>query len=112
MIPGLAPRRLDGLLMWEHTRGYIELRGLWQDALPVNDANTAESPAYFVSDLRFGSEQIHAGHFMLSPFISIQNIGNTEYNASVVPNAFGRRFFEPGPSRTFRFGMGVTWANR
>ncbi|MDC0160306.1 TonB-dependent receptor [Gemmatimonadales bacterium] len=112
MIPGLAPHRLDGLLMWEHTRGYVELRGIWQDALPVNDANTSESPAYFISDLRLGSEQLHAGHFMLAPFISIQNLGNKEYNASVVPNAFGRRFFEPGPSRTFRFGMGVTWANR
>lgn len=112
MIPGLAPRRLDGVLIWEHSIGYVELRGLWQDIVPVNDANTAESPSYFITDLRVGSESIDAGRFLLSPFVSIQNLADKEYNASVVPNAFGSRFFEPGPSRTLRFGMGVTWANR
>lgn len=112
MIPGLAPRRLDGVLVWERNGRYIELRGLWQDNVPVNDANSAESPSYFITDLRVGSEEIDVGRFFLSPFISIQNLGDKQYNASVVPNAFGSRFFEPGPSRTFRFGMGVTWANR
>jgi len=112
LIPGLAPRRLDGVLIWEHSVGYVELRGLWQDVVPVNDANTAESPSYFITDLRVGSEDIDAGRFLLAPFVSIQNLADKEYNASVVPNAFGSRFFEPGPSRTLRFGMGVTWANR
>lgn len=113
-IPGLAPRRLDGLLTWEHSTGYIELRGLWQDELWVDDANTdgAVSPSYFITDLRVGSEDIDVGRFFLAPFVSIQNLGDAEYNASVVPNAFGSRFFEPGPGRTFRFGIGVTWANR
>ena len=111
-IAGLAPRRFDGLLTWEHRAGYIELRGLYQDELTVNDANSAQSPSYFITDLRVGSEDIDVGRFFLSPFVSIQNLGNKDYNASVVPNAFGSRFFEPGPSRTLRFGMGVSWANR
>lgn len=111
-IAGLAPRRFDGLLTWEHRAGYIELRGLYQDELTVNDANSAQSPSYFITDLRVGSEDIDVGRFFLSPFVSIQNLGDKDYNASVVPNAFGSRFFEPGPSRTLRFGMGVSWANR
>ncbi len=112
MIPGLAPRRLDAVLSWELPAAYVELRGLWQDVVPVNDANSAESPAYFITDLRVGSEEIDTGRFLLAPFVSIQNLTDADYNASVVPNAFGSRFFEPGPSRTFRIGVGVTWANR
>ena len=88
---------------------------VWQDDVPVNDDNSAESPSFGsagIWDLRVGSEDIDVGRLVLAPFVAIQNLGDSDYNASVVPNAFGSRYFEPGPSRTFRFGMGVTWANR
>lgn len=112
VIPGLAPRRFDGTVTWDNRYGYVELRGLWQDALAVDDGNTAESPSYFITDVRIGSESVDAGQFTLAPFVAVQNLTDEEYNASVVPNAFGSRYFEPGPSRTYRFGIGVTWANR
>ena len=109
MVPGLAPHRLDGLLVLDREIGYVELRGLWQDDVPVDDGGTASSPSYFIADLRVGVEALPAGQFDLAPFLAVANLFDATYNASVVPNAFGSRYFEPGPTRTFRFGFGVTW---
>lgn len=108
-VPGLAPQRLDGVLMFDPGIVFVELRGLWQDDIPVDDAGTASSPSHFLADVRVGVEDLPAGSFSVSPFVAIANALDETYNASVVPNAFGSRYFEPGPGRTFRFGVGVTW---
>lgn len=108
-IPGLSPHRLDGRVVVERGRAFMEVRGLFQDAIPVNDANTAESPSAVVADLRFGLEGARAGGVSLSPFVAIANVFDRTYNASVVVNAFGSRYFEPGPGRTFQAGVAVTF---
>lgn len=109
MVPGLAPNRLDGLLAWEAGAGFVELRGLWQDDVPVADDGSAESPSYFVADVRVGAEGVAVGRVRLAPFVGISNLFDETYNSSVVPNAFGSRYFEPGPTRNYRVGLGITW---
>jgi iron complex outermembrane receptor protein len=108
-VPGLAPNRLDGLLTLQNDMGYVELRGLYQDEMPVDDDGTATSPSYFVADVRVGSTRLEVGNAVLAPFVGIANLLDEEYNSSVVPNAFGGRYYEPAPGRTFQFGFGVTW---
>jgi iron complex outermembrane receptor protein len=108
-VPGLAPNRVDGLLMYQRGITFVELRGLWQDDVPVDDAGTSTSPSHFVMDARIGAEDLTWGSARLSPFLGIANLFDATYNASVVPNAFGRRYFEPGPPRTYRIGVGLTW---
>jgi iron complex outermembrane receptor protein len=49
------------------------------------------------------------GDAMVAPFVGIANVFDETYVASVVPNAFGGRYYEPGPGRTFQVGVGVTW---
>ncbi len=110
LVPGLAPNRLDGLLQLEGDLGYIELRGLFQDDVPVDDGGMFESPSYFITDVRVGSTGLEVGDAILSPFIGIANALDETYNASVVPNAFGSRYFEPGPGRTYQIGLGVTFS--
>lgn len=109
MVAGLAPNRVDGLLTLERGPGYVELRGLWQDDVPVDDANSATSPSYFLADARLGLDRLVLGNVNVSPFLAVANLFDTTYNASVVPNAFGSRYFEPGPGRTYRLGLGVAW---
>jgi len=41
--------------------------------------------------------------------VAVSNVFDVTYNSSVVVNAFGARYFEPGPGRTFSLGMGVTF---
>lgn len=108
-IPGLAPRRFDGVLSYTPGNRWVEVRGLWQDDVPVDDAGTARADSYFVLDANAGMGSLPVGGLSLAPFVGVENILDTDYVASVVPNAFGDRFFEPGPGRTYRLGLGVTW---
>lgn len=111
-IPGLSPHRVDGWTTFRHGRGFVELRGLYQDAVPVDDANRAESPPSFLADVRLGLERARLGGVTVSPFVALANVLDRRYDASVVVNAFGGRYFEPGPGRTFQAGFGVTWGGR
>jgi iron complex outermembrane recepter protein len=108
-VPGLAPQRLDGVLIFDRGLGFIEVRGLWQDSVPVDDGGTASSPSYFIADARIGLDGLPLGQFTVAPFVGVANMFDEVYNSSVVPNAFGSRFFEPGPTRTYRVGLGITW---
>lgn len=109
MVPGLAPNRLDGVLAWEPGTAFVELRGLWQDDVPVADDGAATSPSYFIADVRVGAQGVAVGRLAVAPFVGISNVFDEMYNSSVVPNAFGSRYFEPGPTRNFKVGFGVTW---
>ena len=74
-------------------------------ALPVNDRNTAETDAYQLLDARYESDLQNAfGALDLAVVMGVTNIFDTLYTASVVVNAFGGRFHEPGPGRSFYFG--------
>lgn len=108
-VPGLAPNRFDATLVLDRGPGFVEFRGLWQDEVPVDDAGSATSPSYFLADARFGFDSIESGRFVLAPFVAVANVFDADYIGSVVPNAFGSRYFEPGPGRTYRVGFGLTW---
>ncbi len=104
-IPGLSPHRLDGRILVRGGGAFAELRGLYEEAVPVDDQNVYASPAHFIGDLRVGWTQLETGPARLSPFVSVSNILDRRYNAAVVVNAFGARFFEPGPGRALQAGV-------
>ena len=108
-VPGLAPNRVDGLVSLERGMGFGEIRGLWQDDVPVDDAGTASAEGYFLVDARVGIRDLRMGGFTVEPFVGVANVFDETYVASVIPNAFGQRYFEPGPPRTYRIGVGVVW---
>ena len=107
-VPGLAPNRLDAVLSASRSAFFGELRGLYQGELPVDDAAQFTSPAFLVADLRMGLVDLGGGRSKFSPFVSITNLLDRRYNSSVVVNAFGGRYFEPGPGRAFSFGMEIS----
>ena len=63
--------------------------------------------ATFVADLRAGLSEIAFGSTAASPFLALSNLLDREYVTSVVVNAFGGRYFEPGPGRTLQMGVAV-----
>lgn len=75
-------------------RSEINLR--WIDAFPVDDANTATNGSARIVDLRFSLDR-RPGGLPARPFLGVDNLFAERYNASVVPNAFGNRFYEPAP---------------
>lgn len=107
-IPGLAPHRVDGRLRLSAGPSWIEVRGLFQDRIAVDDANASYSPAYFLGDVRAGLDRVQVVGLRISPFAAVANVLGRRYNTAVVVNAFGGRFFEPGPGRTFELGIGIS----
>lgn len=105
LVPGRSPNLVEafvggapGPVRWNAT-----VR--WIDATPVNDANTAEAPAYWLVGLRVGTGELDVGRTRWSPWVSVSNLLDEDYVSSVAVNAFGGRFFEPGPGRTFQLGV-------
>ncbi|MEX2465380.1 MAG: TonB-dependent receptor [Gemmatimonadota bacterium] len=108
-VPGLAPYRVDALGSYTRGPGFVELRALYQDEVPTNDAGTAAAAPYFLADLRAGLSEVGSGSTRISPYVAVANLFDRRYIGSVAVNAFGSRYFEPGPGRTFRLGIDVAW---
>ena len=100
IFAGLRLRPADALqvdLEVDHTGEYF-----------ANDANedSAINDAATVADLRLQFDTRIRG-IAARPFLAIGNLTNTRYNSSVVVNAFGRRYYEPAPGRSFHIGFAV-----
>jgi iron complex outermembrane receptor protein len=81
-----------------------EARTTWVDAYPVDDANTARTDAYRVVDLRLDVpvSRVSRGSRL---FLALDNLFDERYAGSVVPNAFGGRYYEPAPGRSAYLGI-------
>lgn len=107
-IPGIAPHRFDGSVDVSPFRSAaadlrIALDGRYVAAMPTNDIATFYSPPYAVADVRVWLAP--RGSRWLTPFAGVSNLFDREYNSSIVINAAGRRWFEPGPGRVIHFGL-------
>jgi iron complex outermembrane receptor protein len=104
-LPGVAPRRAElGVTLTGPAGLFAGVEGRYTSRLPVNDANSFHSPESTVVDARAGLASLRLGAIGLEPYAGITNLFDERYNTSVVINAFGRRFYEPGPSRSFYVG--------
>lgn len=110
-IPGVAPHRLELSLLAAPERGLLaglDLRRV--SATPVADADAAgrlASPAYTVVDARVGWEGLRAGTATLAPFLGAGNLLDRAHVTAVTVNAFGGRYYEPGPGRSLYAGVRV-----
>ena len=74
-------------------------------AMAVEDANTVTAPGYELLNARVGGVALRLGGWSVEPYAGVQNLLDEAYVAAVVPNAFGGRYFEPGPPRSLFFGV-------
>jgi iron complex outermembrane receptor protein len=100
-IPGVAPFRADAALV-VGAGGPVraELLATTQSRTPANDANVAWAPAFTIVDITTGIAPRSLGAISVAASASLSNVLDRRYDTSVVPNAAGGRFFEPGPGRT------------
>jgi iron complex outermembrane receptor protein len=111
-IPGMSPHTLDVVTRFAYAAWFTEARGYYRDGVPVDDGNTAEAPPYFVLDWRIGTSGLRAGGLELAPLAGVNNVLDRRYIAAVTVNAFGGRFFEPGPGRTVYVGLRASLTGR
>jgi iron complex outermembrane receptor protein len=114
-VPGTARQSFQGLLVWEGKlfaggpRTSAELVLRHRGSISVDDANTDRAPPYTLLDLRVGLREFGLGGVDLAPFAGITNLFNRYHVTSVSVNAFGGRFFDPGPPRALLLGMTATF---
>ena len=104
-VPGLAPQQLQASLRLSPDAWYVVLATEYTDETAVNDPNDAPfAEAYTLFDIRVGGSALQLGGFEISPFAGVNNLTDETYVSSVAINAFGGRYYEPGPGRTFYVG--------
>ncbi len=104
--PGVPIHQLDVGVAYSWSGWLAEGRFRWLDSYPVNDANTAQNWAAGVFDMRI-SAVANLGRWELLPYLGVDNLFSTRWNGSVVPNAFGERFYEPASDASLYVGVSV-----
>ena len=108
-IPGTVEQLVFAEISYRHPAGWFGA----VDALHVgdqfaNNANTVADDAYTLSNLRLGFDATRGGA-TFSPFVGVNNLFDQRYNSNIRLNAFGRRFYEPGPERNIYAGVAVNF---
>jgi iron complex outermembrane receptor protein len=106
-VPGVAANRFDGTLSLQRSRAFADLDARVYSSVPVNDANSDRAPGYVLWGARAGLRAMRVGALRATPTLAVQNMFDREYITAVTVNAFGARFFEPGPGRTFSAGVTI-----
>lgn len=108
LLPGVPEHRLFLSLEGRRAGLWARLDGEIVSEYFVNDENTAVNEGYAVADLFLGHSGLSTAGVRIEPFVTLRNVFDTRYNASVVVNAAGSRFFEPAPGRAVLAGLQVT----
>lgn len=103
-VPGIAPHRAEGSIAYRTSFGGFEVWGRAVSATHPDDANTATSPGYALAGLRADLAPLRLGGVEVVPFAGIDNLFDARYNTALAINAFGGRYYEPGPGRSFHAG--------
>lgn len=100
-LPGVPRHRAFGAVNWTGASGLyagVDMRAV--SKVVADNANTAAAPEYFTLDLHLGRE-FNAGALDLDLSAGVANLFDERYIDNVRVNAFGGRYFEPAPGRTF-----------
>ena len=108
-IPGTVDQLLFAEITYNHPAGWFGvLDALYVGDQFANNANTAVDGAYTISNLRLGFDARRGG-VTFSPFLGINNLFDRRYHSNIRINAFGGRYFEPGPERNVYAGVAVNF---
>jgi iron complex outermembrane receptor protein len=106
-VPGVAPHRLNLVLGRAIRRdGTLELAARHASAMAVDDANEHEAAASSVLDAS-AAVPVRLGRLRGSALLGVTNLADSRYVTSVVVNAFGGRYYEPGPGRSLYLGFTI-----
>ncbi|MEA5141314.1 TonB-dependent receptor family protein [Arcicella rigui] len=102
-LPGIPKHNIYGEFRYFNPKGFfgiLQLRRI--NEFYVDDANTTRNDGFVTANVKLGYRKQMA-HLVLEPFIGINNLTNTVYNANVQINATANRYFEPAAG-SFVFG--------
>jgi len=107
-LPGVPKHQMDARLAYETPRElFVEAEVHHVGDFYADNANTAENRGYTLLDVRAGRRWSLAA-WRVNGFVGMNNVTDERYNENVRVNAFGGRFFEPGPDRHVYGGLELT----
>lgn len=119
-VPGVPRQQFFTGMGYTHRFGvYSEFNFQWVDQYFSNDYNgpppDSDKPlddfindAYAIVGLRLGFQRSF-DRLGINIFSGINNLFDKRYNGSIVPNAFGDRFYEPASARNWYTGMTISF---
>ena len=106
ILPGLPPHLFQGQFLYQVPKGLsIRFSAYHRGLLYANDANTATEEAVTLLHVDAATP---LGFFPAAQlFVGIQNLTDARYSDNLRLNAFGNRFYEPAPGRSFYGGLRI-----
>ncbi len=104
-MPGVAPHTVFAAIDWGGPSGpYVRLSGSGVDFMYPDDANSTTIPGYILLGARAGY-RFGTGRYGFEIFAGGDNLGNAKYSAGPDINAFGGRYYNAAPGRSFYAGF-------
>lgn len=97
VLPGLPEHRIFGRVRYDDELLFAAADLEWVDARFADDANSVRAPAHTLVDLRAGVHLCMSPQVRASLTLGVRNLFDVAHVDNVRPNAFGDRYFEPGP---------------
>ncbi len=108
-VPGIPDHRFNAEAGYSRDNMLLELGYRFVSSYYADNLNTAAVEAYSLVNAKIS----HLIHFKetgmtLQPYLNVNNIFNIRYTGSIVPNAFGGRYYEPAAGRNIQLGISLS----
>ncbi len=108
-VPGIPDHRLNISLSYQYNKILGEVTYNFVSQYFADNFNTAQNDAYSTLDAKISlARPLDNSSYRIQPFLNVNNILDERYNGSIIPNAFGNRFFEPAAGRNFQVGVSLS----
>ncbi len=108
-IPGIPRHTLFCEFGWKPTKKFLASVDVkYADKVWADNSNTASAESYTIVNLK-SLYRFDIFGYSLDAFFRIENLFDKKYVTSVVPNATGGRYYEPGPGRNYYVGMALNF---
>jgi len=120
-LTGTAPHTLSAGLDLAAPLGFFLVPSLnHQSAIPLNDANTEYAASYWTfagrlgwrTALRRSQQPGRPGPLEMTLYVGVDNATDRRYSLGNDLNAFGGRYFQPAPGRSFYGGASISLNRR
>ncbi|MFC3199267.1 TonB-dependent receptor domain-containing protein [Parapedobacter deserti] len=114
-LTGIAPWVINAGLDLESSTGlYANCNYLYNDRLPLNDANTAYNPSYHLLNTKIGYRRVIRNRFKAEVYGGVDNLLGQHYSSFVALNAVAYgggqpAFFNPSPGRNGYGGINISY---
>ena len=114
-LPGVAGAVWSNMVDFNHLAGQnmqhaftLGLTHRWTDKIALNDANTNWTQSFHVVHSQL-SYTLRGSAFEPSVVLGVRNLGDELYSDWLQVNAFGGRYFNPAPDRSYYAGFSLKY---